>query len=110
MRDPAAATTTPTANEPLPEAALAQLFSGARTFTHFLPRAVRDELLRRLYTLLAWGPPSSNGLPGRFVFIVSPAAKERLRPVLAAGNVDKTMAAPATAIVCFDLKFYEFLA
>ena len=95
---------------PLPEPALAQLFARARTFTHFLPRPVATELLGRLYALLEWGPTSSNGLPGRFVYIVSPGAKERLKPVLSAGNVDKTMAAPVTAIVAFDLRFYEFLA
>lgn len=99
----------PAADEVLPEASLAQLFSSARTVTHFLPRPVAPELLGRLYTLLEWGPTSSNGLPGRFVFVASAAAKERLRPVLAAGNLDKTMAAPVTVIVAFDLKFYEFL-
>jgi 3-hydroxypropanoate dehydrogenase len=45
----------------------------------------------------------------RLVFVRSNSAKERLRPILAPGNVDKTMAAPATAIVGYDLKFYEFL-
>ena len=108
MPDPTKLPTTPPGAEALPEAALAQLFSSARTFTHFLPRPVPEELLGRLYTLLEWGPTSSNGLPGRFVFITSAAAKERLRPVLAAGNVDKTMAAPLTVIVAFDLRFYEF--
>ena len=33
------------------------------------------------------------------VFVKSPAAKERLRPALSPGNVDKVMTAPATAIV-----------
>ena len=108
MSDPTELPPTPPVAEALPEAALAQLFSSARTFTHFLPRPVPAELLGRLYTLLEWGPTSSNGLPGRFVFITSAAAKARLRPVLAAGNVDKTMAAPVTVIVAFDLRFYEF--
>ncbi|HEV8293064.1 MAG TPA: malonic semialdehyde reductase, partial [Tepidisphaeraceae bacterium] len=34
-------------------------------------------------------------------------AKERLRPALAEGNVAKTMAAPVTAILAYDDKFYE---
>lgn len=109
MTDPTPAATAP-GPAPLPEAALAQLFSSARTFTHFLPRAIAPDLLPRLYTLLEWGPTSGNGLPGRFVFVVSAEAKERLRPVLDAGNVDKTMAAPVTVIVAFDLRFFDFLA
>ena len=96
--------------QPLAEAPLAQLFSAARTFRHWQPRPLAPELLERLYTLLEWGPTSGNCLPGRFVFLVSREAKERLRPVLASGNVDKTMAAPATAIVAFDSRFYELLA
>ena len=109
MTDPTEVPTTAAVSESLPEAALEQLFSSARTFTHFLPRPVSPELLERLYTLLEWGPTSSNGLPGRFVFIASAEAKARLKPVLAAGNVKKTMAAPVTVIVAFDLRFYEFL-
>jgi 3-hydroxypropanoate dehydrogenase len=41
------------------------------------------------------------------VFVKSKAAKERLKPHLNAGNVDKTMAAPATVIMAYDLKFFE---
>jgi 3-hydroxypropanoate dehydrogenase len=51
-------------------------------------------------------PTANNGLPARIVFVKSKAAKERLKPHLSAGNVDKTMAAPATAIVGHDLQFY----
>ena len=94
---------------PLPEAALAQLFSAARTFRHWQPRAVDAAQLHALYELLKWGPTSGNSLPGRFVFVVSAAAKARLRPALEAGNVDKTMSAPATVIVAYDSRFYELL-
>jgi 3-hydroxypropanoate dehydrogenase len=45
----------------------------------------------------------------RIVFVKSQEAKERLRPALAPGNVEKTMTAPATAIVAHDLEFYERL-
>ena len=37
------------------------------------------------------------------------AGKARLKPALSAGNVDKTMAAPVTAIVGHDLAFYDHL-
>ena len=36
-------------------------------------------------------------------------AKEKLRPALSPGNLDKTMAAPVTAIIAYDLMFYENL-
>jgi 3-hydroxypropanoate dehydrogenase len=94
----------------LADAALAQLFSEARTYRHFTPRPVPPERLHALYELLKWGPTSGNCLPGRFVFVVSAEAKARLMPVLEPGNVAKTMAAPATAIVAYDSRFYELLA
>jgi 3-hydroxypropanoate dehydrogenase len=94
----------------LPPAALAQLFTAARTFRHWLPRPVPAERLQQLYELMKWGPTSGNCLPARFLFIVSAAAKARLKPVLDSGNVDKTMAAPATAVVAYDTRFFELLA
>ena len=54
-------------------------------------------------------PTSANTQPGRFVFLRSPAAKERLRPALMAGNVDKTMAAPVVAIIAYDTDFHEHM-
>ena len=83
------------------------LFRKARTHTTWLPKPVPDAVLRELYDALRWGPTSANCCPARFVFLRSTAAKERLRPALAAGNVAKTMAAPVTVIVAYDLKFYE---
>jgi 3-hydroxypropanoate dehydrogenase len=68
---------------------------------------VSDETLRQLYDLLKWGPTSANGLPMRVAFLRTPKAKERLRPALMPGNVEKTMAAPVTAIVAYDELFYE---
>jgi len=45
----------------------------------------------------------------RFAFLRSKEAKERLRPALAPLNVEKTMTAPVTVIIAYDLKFYEQL-
>ena len=39
----------------------------------------------------------------------SAEAKARLKPALAPGNLDKTMAAPLTVIVARDMAFYEQL-
>ena len=85
------------------------LFREARTFGAWLDKPVDDELLRRIYDTMKWGPTAANSGPARFVFIRSKQAKERLRPTLSPGNVDKTMAAPVTLIVAYDLRFYEKL-
>ena len=85
------------------------LFTEARTHSVWLDRPVPDELLERLYALYRMGPTGGNSEPMRAVFVKSREAKERLRPALAPGNVDKTMSAPATAIVAFDTKFYDKL-
>lgn len=94
---------------PLDAAALDQLFLQARTFNAFEPREVPDSLLRELVDLLKMGPTTANSSPARFVFLKSPEAKRRLEPHLSEGNRKKTMAAPVTAIIAFDLKFYEYL-
>ncbi len=64
---------------------------------------------RQVYDLMNWGPTSSNCSPARFVFLCSREAKERLLRALSPGNVAKTMAAPVTVIVAYDLLFYEKL-
>ena len=94
---------------PLNDEALDQLFREARTHNAWLDRPVSDEVLRRLYDLMKWGPTSANMSPARILFLRTREAKERLRPALMAGNVDKTMAAPVTAIIAYDELFYEKL-
>ncbi len=89
--------------------ALDTLFRTARTQNGFLGQPVADEKIRALYELMKLGPTTMNTQPGRFVFVKSPAAKEKLRPALSPGNLDKTMAAPCTVIVAYDMHFYEFL-
>jgi 3-hydroxypropanoate dehydrogenase len=94
-------------NHPLSDEALDQLFRKARTHNAWLDRRVSDEVLRQLYDLMKWGPTSANLSPARIVFLRTRQAKERLRPALMPGNVEKTMAAPVTAIVAYDERFYE---
>jgi 3-hydroxypropanoate dehydrogenase len=94
---------------PIDDAALAQIFTEARTHNGFLDRPVADSLLRRALDIAKIGPTSANNSPLRALFLKSKAAKERLRPFLAPGNVDKTMSAPVTAVTAYDLKFYEHL-
>jgi 3-hydroxypropanoate dehydrogenase len=90
----------------LGDTVLKQLFLEARTHRAWLPKEVPDSLLRELVEVMKWGPTSYNCLPARIVFVKSKAAKKRLEPHLSPANVDKTMAAPATAIIGHDLKFY----
>jgi 3-hydroxypropanoate dehydrogenase len=85
------------------------LFREARTHFKFRDVPVPDALLRQAWDLARMGPTSANCLPARIVFVRSAEAKQRLKPALAPGNVDKTMAAPVTAIVAHDLEFYEKL-
>lgn len=89
--------------------ALDTLFRTARTHTAWSDRPVGEDLLRQVWDLARMGPTSANCSPARIVFVVSPAAKDRLRPCLIEGNVAKTMSAPATAIIGHDLAFYERL-
>jgi 3-hydroxypropanoate dehydrogenase len=96
-------------DQPLNQAALDILFRNARTHSAWLDQPVTDHTLRELYDLTKMGPTSMNCSPARIVFLRTTEAKERLRPFLMPSNVDKTMAAPATAIVAYDLKFYERL-
>ena len=64
---------------------------------------VTDADLEAIFDLMKWGPTGANSCPARFRFIRSPEAKETLRPILQAGNVDKTLAAPVTALIGYDL-------
>jgi 3-hydroxypropanoate dehydrogenase len=93
--------------EPLPQSALNQLFFEARTTRKFLPREVSDQSLRELAEIMRWGPTANNSTPARLFFVKSKQAKMRLDPLLSAGNREHTMAAPVTAIVGYDLRFYE---
>jgi len=94
---------------PLSTTALEQLFYNARTHSHWQNRAVSDETLHQLFDLLKQCPTSANASPARFVFLKSAAAKEKLRPFLMEGNVEKTLSAPVCVIVAQDMQFYEHL-
>ena len=93
----------------LSDAAIAALFTEARSQNGWQDRAVPDALLRDLWDILKYGPTSANCSPGRFVFVTSDAAKEKLRPALSSGNLDKTMTAPVCAIIAWDPAFYDKL-
>ena len=104
----------PQAEEPQPHngidaAGRDTLFLSARTHNKWRDEPISDQTLRELYDLLKWGPTSANSTPARFVFLRTRSAKERLRPALSPGNIEKTMAAPVTVIVAYDPKFHDTL-
>jgi 3-hydroxypropanoate dehydrogenase len=88
---------------------LARILTDARTHNVFLDKPVPDELLVKAIDLAKMGPTSANQSPMRVLFLRSREAKERLRPALSPGNLDKTMIAPVVAITAFDEHFYEHL-
>jgi 3-hydroxypropanoate dehydrogenase len=85
------------------------IFRNARSHNGWQQQPLSDEQLRQLYELMKWAPTTMNTNPARILFLRSREAKQRLKPALNPGNVDKTMAAPVTAIIGYDTQFYELL-
>ncbi len=85
------------------------VFRNARTYGAWLDQPIDDALLRQVYDLAKMGPTYANMCPMRVVFVKSKEAKEKLKPCLDSGNVDKTMKAPATAIIGMEVNFFEKL-
>lgn len=96
-------------SSPLSADALAQIFTEARTRNAWSDRPVSDHQIQAIYDLMKWGPTSANCSPARFKFIRTQEGKEKLRPFLMEGNVEKTMTAPCVVIIGNDLAFYEQL-
>ncbi|MEQ1630644.1 MAG: malonic semialdehyde reductase [Gallionella sp.] len=96
-------------HQPLSQAALDQLFLQAHTLNAWQDKPVADELLQRLYDNLRWAPTSMNCSPARIVFVKSADAKAKLDSALMEGNRAKSMAAPVTAIIAYDTRFFEQL-
>jgi 3-hydroxypropanoate dehydrogenase len=99
----------PSASTRIDDSGLRQLFLDARTHNGWLDKPVPDSMLRELFDVVKFGPTSMNTQPMRLLFLRTAAARERLRPHLAPSNIDKTMAAPVTAVVGYDLAFHEHL-
>jgi 3-hydroxypropanoate dehydrogenase len=95
--------------EILSDAGMDLLFRKARTHNVWQDGGIGDALLAALYELAKMGPTSANCSPMRIVFVKSREAKDRLKPFLDDGNVQKTMVAPVTAIIAYDMKFHDLL-
>ncbi len=88
---------------------LDRLFRDARSVRAWQARTVPEALLRELYALMRMGPTAANCQPTRIAFVCTAAARDRLLPLMDPGNVEPTRQAPVTAIVAYDLRFYEKL-
>ena len=93
----------------LSNSSLETLFTKARSQNGWLNKDITDQQIQQLYDLLKFGPTSANSCPARFTFIRTKKAKERLKLYLDNGNIDKSMSAPAVAIISYDLEFYQKL-
>lgn len=93
----------------VPQSALATLFTEARTYNSWQDRPIDDALLQQLYELVKWGPTTANSCPARFVFVRSEEGKQRLKPHVNAGNLDKTMSAPCCVIIAYDTEFFKLM-
>jgi 3-hydroxypropanoate dehydrogenase len=89
--------------------ALDILFRKARSQNKWRKKPVTPQILMAIYDLMRWGPTTANSQPCRILFLLSEPAKERLRPHLDKGNIEKTMTAPAVAILAYDKKFARHL-
>src|ERR1019366_3125019 len=96
-------------NYRLDEQTLDRLFRAARSRNAWRADSLPDNITREIYDLTRWGPTAANTTPGRFVFVRSESAKNRLKPHLAAGNVEKVMTAPCCVIVAYDTRFYDLM-
>lgn len=91
------------------EPSLQKVFLEGRSHKYWVDKPVNEALLKDAYELARLGPTAANSNPMRLVFIKTPEAKQKLKPCLDEGNVEKTMKAPVTAIIAYDLKFYNWL-
>jgi len=91
------------------QAALAQLFTDARTHNAWQDRSIDDAVLHQIYEAVKFGPTAANSSPMRIVFVKTAAEKARLVECVSQGNVEKTRSAPVTAIIAYDTAFHDQL-
>lgn len=94
-------------NTVLNEQSLDILFRKARSHNGWQDTPVSEEQLKQIYELMKWGPTSANSCPARLVFVTTDEGKQRLKPSLNEGNIEKSMTAPVVVIIGMDMEFYE---
>lgn len=93
----------------LDDNALDQLFRTARSFNGYTDAPVSESDIHAIYELVKMGPTSANQQPGRFVWLLDQAGKDRLAALASSTNGDKIRKAPASVIVAYDTEFHEHL-
>ena len=93
----------------LDQNAIDVILTNARSHYAWKDTPVSDELIHELYEITAQGATSMNSCPARFIFVKTPEGKERLAKSLKPKNVEKMIGAPVTAIIAYDLAFWEEL-
>ena len=88
---------------------LDKLFLKARSHYNWKKKDIDEKILKDLYNLVKNCPTSANSEPMRIIFLKSKESKERVKPFLSEGNIEKTMTAPVVAIIAYDTKFYDHL-
>ncbi len=94
----------------LSASSLETLFSRAGTANSFSPAPVTDEELRSIWELAKWAPTAANFQPMRVLFVQSPEARAQLGALMNENNREKTVAAPAVAVLAFDRAWHENIA
>jgi 3-hydroxypropanoate dehydrogenase len=98
------------APSPLTAQGLETLFTRAATANEFSHEPVTDEELRSIWNLAKWPPTSANFQPMRVLFVQSAAGRAKLGAFMNEGNREKTIAAPAVAVLAFDRAWHENIA
>lgn len=93
----------------LDQDALALILTGARSHYAWTDRDVSDAMLHKIFDAMKMGPTSMNSCPARITFVRSQEGKAKLAKSLKPKNVPKVMDAPVTAIIAYDLSFWERL-
>lgn len=93
----------------LSEQDLDLVLRSARTANRYQDHEVTIEQLREIWDLMKWGPTSANCMPARIVWCMGEEAKAMLARCASAGNREKILIAPVSAIIGMDLEFYEKL-
>jgi 3-hydroxypropanoate dehydrogenase len=86
---------------------LETLFTRAATANSFAPTAVTDDELRSIWELAKWPPTAANFQPMRVLFVQSPEGRAKLGEFMNDNNREKTLAAPAVAVLAFDRSWHE---
>ena len=86
---------------------LETILTEARSFKFYNDKPVEEEKLRALYEMAKLAPSASNSCPMRITFVTSEAGKAKVLEASMPGNVDKIKSAPVTAIIAYDMAYFD---